>query len=213
MKKNIFVAVVICSVGLLESCSKFSSGCSKVVDNGLLQKTYEKYRHSPGVVIGDTNFCVGKILKKESDYCDIKIEVKDIKKLESNSFSDKCEANLKYTAVFSESRYGAEKKRIMDKVISDSSKANADARNYVVATFQKYDASYSEDDINIGVQKRRAQLEEEKQSALNYLNNIMPDFAEKKSAFEVNSIKYTVSESDNYTNISIESISSLTTGE
>lgn len=212
MKKNIFVAVVICSVGLLESCSKFSSGCGKVVDNDLLQKTYEKYRHSPDVVIGDTKFCVGKN-SKESDYCDIKIEVKDVKKLESNSFSDKCEANLKYTAVFSESRYGAEKKRIMDKIISESSKADADARNFVVATFQKYDASYSEEDINIGVQKRRTQLEEEKQNALNYLNNVMPDFAEKKSAFEVNSIKYTVSEGDNYTNISIENISSLATGE
>jgi hypothetical protein len=210
MKKIVFV--VICSVSLLESCSKLSNMCGQVVDSNLLQETYEKNRHKEGVTTADTRFCMGGN-GKESDYCDINMEVKDVKKTDSNSFSTRCEANLKYTATFSVARYGAEKKKLMDKIISDNNKADADAKNFVISTFEQYNASYSEEDISLGVQKRKQKLEEEKQEAIDYLNKIMPDFSEKKSAFEVNSIKYTVSESNNYTNITIEDISSITTGE
>lgn len=215
MKKGPTFMLILSCMGFLGACSKFSvgaSGCNKVVDNNLLQETYEENRRKPNITIADTGFCIGNN-GKENDYCDIKIEVKDIKMIEENSFSQKCEANLRYVATFNEQRYSEEKKKRIDKIISDFNKAQLDAKDFVISTFEKYNASYNEEDINLGVEKRKEQLENERQEAIDYLNNTMPDFTDKKSVFEVQAIKYTASESNNFTNISIEDIKYLTMGE
>lgn len=120
---------------------------------------------------------------------------------------------MKYTATLNEKLYAGEKKNQLNKIISDFNKSESDARNFVISTFEKYNASFSEEDINLGIAKRKEQLEIEKQEAIDSLNNNMPDFVERKSVFEVQSIKYTVSESNDFINVSLEDIKHLTMGE
>ena len=78
---KLLVIVCVLLVAPLSSCSKnLSSLCDDSVKNNLLQETYEKNRNPLKMAIANTGFCYNST-NVIGDYCDVKIEVKDVNKI------------------------------------------------------------------------------------------------------------------------------------
>lgn len=239
MKKALFALLFV--VPVVSSCSKLPgfSDCDKAVSTNLLQEVFEKNLrelepHHP-LQLG---FCQLKDMKPQ--LCDIKVEVSDVKETSKSSFSASCKASVRYSATLRLEDYRKERQRLIAEV---NAKANADlaqAKPYVIQTFEKFGVAYSDADLQEGIAKREAVIRKEQETALarftpssapptteavnTHLRNIifnqsnastmpMPEEPEKKSYYLVAEAAYTVTKSKEYLNLNMDDLTLVATGE
>lgn len=241
MKKILTALPLLLPALLTTACTKIPgfSDCDEAVDNNLLQEVFEKNLrelepHHP-LQLG---FCQLKDMKPQ--LCDIKVEVSDVKETAKSSFSASCKASVRYSATLRLDDYRKERQRLIAEI---NAKANADlaqAKPYVIQTFEKFGVAYSDADLQEGIAKREAAIRKEQEAALARFNpssappttanvdaqirNIvfnqsnaatmsMPEEPKRKSYYLVAEAAYTVTKSKEYLNLNMDDLTLVAKGE
>ena len=118
-----------------------------------------------------------------------------------------------FSVVFNEQKYKNFKDNKINLIIYSFNNEVSNVNEYVSNKFREYNVQYNKSDLLVGIEKRKSTLNSNKDEKIKLLNMELPDFVSQKSAFEVNEIVYTVSESENFMNITLNDISPLTQGE
>lgn len=240
MKKTLIALFAFVSISLLSACSKLPgfSDCDAAADKNLLQEVFEKNLrevepHHPL----ELGFCLLKDMKPQ--LCDIKVEVSDIKEVSKSSFSTTCKASLRYSASLRLDDYLKERQRQIAEINAKASAELAQAKQFTIETFKRFNVEYSDADLSAGIAKRESAIRDGEQAALarfnasekmdiasidNKIRDIffnqsnastvqMLEEPAKKSYLIVVGADYTVTQSKDYMNLNLDSLNLVAKGE
>jgi hypothetical protein len=217
MKKPFLILCFV--VPVVSSCSRLPgfSDCDKAVDINLLQSVFEKnLRELEPIHPFQLGFCLLRDMKPR--FCDIKIDVSDVRKISKSSFSTSCQASVRYSATLRLGDYQKERQRLIAEVNAKASKDLAQSKLYVIKTFENFGVSYSDADLQEGIAKREAAVRKEQEADLirftdksNFYS--MLNEPEKNSYFLVADVSYTVAKSEEFLNLNLVNLTLVAKGE